>query len=147
MKKKILALMVCAIVVSFMGINFVSAAPSENLDACRIDRVSRLSSLDCGTTEAMVNGVTGTYCYYDRPNCGICCLMNGIYNITDWVFIVLMAVSSLMIIWGAVLFTTSQGNPDSVSKARQLILYAAVGIAVALFSRAIPPAVKMILGQ
>ncbi|MFA5730167.1 MAG: hypothetical protein WC938_03040 [Candidatus Paceibacterota bacterium] len=142
MKKKILALMMCAIVVSFFGVNFVSAAET-GLDGCKITRMSRLpSGLNCETTT--VNNAT--YCLYEDGDCGMCCLLNGIYNITDWVFVVLMAVSSLMIIYGAVLFTTSQGNTDSVTKARQLILFAAVGIAVALFSRAIPPAVKMIIG-
>jgi len=136
MKKKILALMVCAIVMSFVGINFVSA---EALDGCKITRMSRLpTTLNCELSSG--------YCLYNTGDCGMCCLLNGIYNITDWVFVILMAVSSLMIIWGAVLFTTSQGNTDNVTKARQLILFAAVGIAVALFSRAVPPAVKMIIG-
>lgn len=134
--------MMCAIVAtSFVGVGSVFAA--DNLDGCKITRISRLpTTLDCETTTYDNN----TYCYYDDADCGMCCLLNGIYNITDWVFVILMAVSSLMIIWGAVLFTTSQGNTDSVSKARQLILFAAVGIAVALFSRAVPPAVKMIIG-
>jgi len=143
MKKKILALMMCAIVaVSFMGISSVSAANS-NLDGCKITRISRLpTTLKCELTP--VDG--SSYCLYDDSDCGMCCLLNGIYNITDWVFVILMAVSSLMIIWGAVLFTTSQGDPDKVTSARRLILFAAVGIAVALFSRAVPPAVKMIIG-
>jgi len=144
MKKKILALMMCVIVASFVGTGFVSAASSTtNLDGCKITRMSRLpTTLDCETDT--VDGAV--YCMYDNKDCGMCCLLNGIYNVTDWVFVILMAVSSLMIIWGAVLFTTSQGNTDSVTKARQLILFAAVGIAVALFSRAIPPAIKMIIG-
>jgi hypothetical protein len=142
MKKTILALMMCAMVLSFVGPSFVSAAET-GLDGCKITRISRLpTSLNCETTTQN----NATYCLYNTGDCGMCCLLNGIYNITDWVFVVLMAVSSLMIIWGAVLFTTSQGNTDSVTKARQLILFAAVGIAVALFSRAVPPAVKMIIG-
>ena len=137
MKKKILALIMCVIAVSFVGLQFASAA--DNLDGCKITRTSRLpNTLTCT--------LSGDYCLYSTGDCGMCCLLNGIYNITDWVFVILMAVSSLMIIWGAVLFTTSQGNTDSVTKARQLILFAAVGIAVALFSRAVPPAVKMIIG-
>ncbi|MFA5310432.1 MAG: pilin [Candidatus Paceibacterota bacterium] len=142
MKKKILALIACAIVLSFIGTGYVAAA-EDNLDGCRITRTSRLpTTLDCETTSS--NGTL--YCYYDDGDCGMCCLLNGIYNITDWVFVVLMAISSLMIIWGAVLFTTSSGDPEKTGNARQLIIYAAVGIAVALFSRAVPPAVKMIIG-
>ena len=142
MKKQILGLIMCVTIMSFIGLGFVSA-DEQGLDGCKITRMSRLpTSLNCGTTTVG----NATYCLYNTGDCGMCCLLNGIYNITDWVFVVLMAVSSLMIIWGAVLFTTSQGNTDSVTKARQLILFAAVGIAVALFSRAVPPAVKMIIG-
>jgi hypothetical protein len=140
MKKKILALIVCTIVLSFIVTGFVAA---DNLDGCRITRTSRLpTTLNCVTTTQ--NGTA--YCLYNDGDCGMCCLLNGIYNITDWVFVVLMAVSSLMIIWGAVLFTTSAGDPEKTSQARQLIIFAAVGIAVALFSRAVPPAVRMIIG-
>ncbi|MFZ3054686.1 MAG: pilin [Minisyncoccales bacterium] len=142
MKKKILALIACVVVLSSMGAGFVSAA-TDNLDGCKLTKTSRLpATLDCEPTSS---GGT-TYCYYDDGDCGMCCLLNGVYNITDWVFVVLMAISSLMIIWGAVLFTTSSGDPEKTGKARSLIIYAAVGIAVALFSRAIPPAIKMIIG-
>jgi hypothetical protein len=142
MKKQILALMMCVMAASFVGASFVSA-DSTTLDGCKITRMSRLpTTLNCQTTTVD----NATYCLFNDKDCGMCCLLNGIYNVTDWVFVILMAVSSLMIIWGAVLFTTSQGNTDSVTKARQLILFAAVGIAVALFSRAVPPAVKMIIG-
>lgn len=142
MNKKILALIACTIVLSFIGAGFVSAA-DNNLDGCRITNASRLpSTLTCTTT--LQNG--NYYCLYNNGDCGMCCLLNGIYNITDWVFVVLMAISSLMIIWGAVLFTTSSGDPEKTGNARQLIIFAAVGIAVALFSRAVPPAVRMIIG-
>lgn len=140
MKKKILALIACTIVLSFIGIGFVAA---DALDGCKITKISRLpTTLDCQTTTQN----NTTYCLYDDGDCGMCCLLNGIYNITDWVFVVLMAVSSLMIIWGAVMFTTSSGDPEKTGAARQLIIFAAVGIAVALFSRAVPPAVRMIIG-
>jgi hypothetical protein len=143
MKKKILALMMCVMAMSFVGLGSVSAATESGLDGCKIPRLTRLpASLTC----TMTTVGSSTYCLYSSDDCGMCCLLNGVYNITDWVFVILMAVSSLMIIWGAVLFTTSQGNTDNVTKARQLILFAAVGIAVALFSRAIPPAIKMIIG-
>lgn len=144
MKKKILGLLMCIVaVISFVGTDFAYAAPDSGLaDGCKITRLSRLPN----NLVIAENGGCSEDCKYDTGNCGMCCLLNSVYNITDWVFVVLMAISSLMIIWGAVLFTTSQGNTDSVTKARQLILFAAVGIAVALFSRAIPPAVKMIIG-
>ncbi|MDK2949204.1 MAG: Type secretion system pilin [Patescibacteria group bacterium] len=137
MKKKILGLIVFTLCITFLGAGFIYAA--DTLDGCKIDNVSRLpDTLSCPLTDGS--------CLYADGDCGMCCLLNSVYNITDWVFVLLMAISSLMIIWGAVTFTTSSGDPEKTGKARQLIIYAAVGIAVALFSRAIPPAIKMIIG-
>jgi len=141
MNKKILAFIVSAVIISFFGVNLVSAA--ANMDGCKITKMQRLpAGMDCTLTSQG----NGTYCLYNTGDCGMCCLLNSVYNITDWVFVVLMAIASLMIIWGAVNFTTSQGDPDKTKSARMLILYAAVGIAVALFARAVPPAVQMIIG-
>ncbi|KUK49950.1 MAG: hypothetical protein XD75_0105 [Parcubacteria bacterium 33_209] len=136
MNKKILGLIVFTLCITFLGAGLVYA---DSLDGCKITNVSRLpASLSCPLTDGM--------CLYSSGDCGMCCMLNGVYNMTDWVFVLLMAISSLMIIWGAVLFTTSSGDTEKTIKARQLITFAAVGIVVALFSRAIPAAIKMILG-
>jgi hypothetical protein len=142
MNKKILAI-VSTLFISFAAVGFVFADTSTSLDGCKINNTSRLpSTLTCTITSS--NGAQ--YCLYNNGDCGMCCLLNGVYNATDWIFVILMAVASLMIIFGAVLFTTSQGDPEKTTRARDLILYAAVGIAVALFARAVPPVIKMIIG-
>jgi hypothetical protein len=141
MKKKILGLIVLALCVTSLGSGLVYAADANALDGCKmtLDDASRLpDSLDCTLTDGV--------CEYADDDCGMCCLLNSVYNVTDWVFVILIAISSLMIIWGAVMFTTSSGDPEKTGKARQLIIFAAVGIVIALFSRAIPPIVQMVIG-
>lgn len=142
MNKKILALVLSVVLTSF-AVAGVAMAQDGLADGCRITNTTRLpTSLNCTTT--LQNG--SYYCLYNSGDCGMCCLLNGVYNVTDWIFVALMAIASLMIVWGAIKFTTSQGKPEETTQARNLILYAAVGIAVALFARAIPAAVKMIIG-
>jgi len=99
---------------------------------------------DIGITGCPTNG----FCDYSTPNspCGMCCLLNSVYTITDWVFIFLMAISALMIVIGAIKFTTAGGNPESAKEGRNYIMYAAIGIAIALFARAIPSIVKLMMG-
>jgi len=141
MKKKILGLIVLALCVTSLGAGLVYAAGTDALDGCKmtLDDASRFpDSLDCALTDEV--------CKYADGDCGMCCLLNSVYNVTDWVFVILIAISSLMIIWGAVMFTTSSGDPEKTGKARQLIIFAAVGIVIALFSRAIPPIVQMVIG-
>lgn len=144
MNKKISTIISSVLLLAFVGVGIVAAA---QLDGCKLKNTSRMpTDLNCRLTMQTVDGNSNYYCLYNDGDCGMCCLLNGVYNITDWVFVILMAISSLMIIWGAVLFTTSGGDPNKTTSARQLILFAAVGIAVALFARAVPPAIKMIIG-
>jgi len=143
MKKKILGLIVLALCVTSLGAGLVYAADDATgaLDGCKMTQ-AQVNRLTGTVTCTLVDGV----CKYTSSNCGMCCLLNSVYNVTDWIFIILITISSLMIIWGAIMFTTSSGDPEKTGKARQLIIFAAVGIVVALFSRAVPPIVKMVIG-
>ncbi len=77
---------------------------------------------------------------------GICCLLNSIYTATSWFFYILIILSVIMIIWGAfgILFAT--GDPEKMKKGRGTIIYAMVGIAIALFARVIPAIVRFVMG-
>lgn len=52
-------------------------------------------------------------------------------------------ISVLMIVVGGMMFVTSGGNPQSVQKARDTIIYAVVGLLVSLLAEAI---VAFVLG-
>lgn len=52
-------------------------------------------------------------------------------------FTVLGAICLIVIIISGIKFMTSQGDPEGVKRARNTIIYAAVGLAVALASGAI----------
>jgi len=53
-------------------------------------------------------------------------------NISKIVFGTLGAVALIIIIIAGIKFMTSQGNPEALAKARNTIIYAAVGLAVAI---------------
>lgn len=110
-------------------------------DSCKISstNLSRVNAL-LGTT-----GCQPT-CPYSTDQCGLCCVLSTVYTVTDWAFFILMAIAVFYIILAGIKFVTSGDNPDEVSKARSMILFAAVGIAVALLARAVPALVKFVLG-
>ena len=58
-------------------------------------------------------------------------------QITGVVFGIVAAISVLMIVISGVKFVASNGNPESVSRARNTIIYAVVGLVVALSAEAI----------
>ena len=79
------------------------------------------------------------------PNCGTCCTLDKIYTITDWIFLIVIALAVIFIILAAINFITAGGSPEKAATARQMLIYAAIGIIVALLAKALPFIIKSIL--
>ena len=77
---------------------------------------------------------------------GTVCLLNSIYNVTDWISFILIAVAAIMIIMGAFTLATAAGAPEKVTAGRNYIIFAVVGLVVAMLSRAIPAIAKRFVG-
>lgn len=144
MKKRILSILFglsAFFLIGFTLPGVVSAGPADALNQCNIkqDNLDRLADMEMTCSSP---------CRYSNADneCGACCILSAVYNITDWVFIALMVISALMIIYGAYMFVIAGNNPDNASKGKSLIMYAAIGIAVAFFSRALPSIVKLVIG-
>jgi len=73
-------------------------------------------------------------------------LVTLIETITNWVFTVFLLLAVLFLIIGAMQFVTAGGKPESVSEARQKIIWAVVGIVIALLARSIPAVLTNIVG-
>ncbi|MDD5639921.1 MAG: hypothetical protein PHR47_03975 [Candidatus Pacebacteria bacterium] len=159
MKNKILsALLFIALFFTISAPVFVGATSgTEALDRCIISaaNAARLVNMEveCGYTTTDGNPVSGTptekaACPYSNQdgNCGACCLLSAVFNLTDWIFIGLMTISALMIIYGAYCFVMAGADPEKAKTGRSLLMYAAIGIAVAFFSRALPTLVKLVMG-
>jgi len=76
----------------------------------------------------------------------MCCLMNTISVVTNWIFLILTSVAVIMVILGGFKMVTSQGNPEQFTAGRTLVLYALIGIAVALLAKFVPGIAKFIVG-
>jgi len=76
----------------------------------------------------------------------ICCLLNTIYNVTDWIFVFLVALATVFVILGAIFLLTAAGAPDRIASGRNYIIYAMVGLALGFVAKAIPAIVKLITG-
>jgi len=77
---------------------------------------------------------------------GMCCVMNSIYNVTDWIFLILAGIAVIMVLFGAFELLTAGGNADKVGTGRKYIIFAAVGLVAAFLAKAIPGVVKVIVG-
>jgi TRAP-type C4-dicarboxylate transport system permease small subunit len=83
--------------------------------------------------EELCEGATGNAsCTTDGPT-----LMETIGTISDILIFVLGAVAVVMIIIGGFRYVTSNGDQNTVTGAKNTILYAIIGIVVALLAYAI----------
>ena len=53
-----------------------------------------------------------------------------------------MLIAILFIILSAWYFLTAAGNPEAIAKARQMLIYALIGIAVALLAAGLPKLIE-----
>ncbi len=77
---------------------------------------------------------------------GMCCLINAIYNVTDWIFTILVVIVMLFVLLGAYNIITAGGSAEKVTAGRSYIMYAAIGLGVALLAKAVPSIVKLVIG-
>ncbi|MBU1045542.1 hypothetical protein KJ616_00245 [Patescibacteria group bacterium] len=70
----------------------------------------------------------------------------GLVNIINYAFGFLIVVSVLMFIIAAFLFVTGGGNPEQIKSARRWLIYAAIGLAVAVISRGLVALVGVMIG-
>ncbi len=64
----------------------------------------------------------------------------------NWFFYVLIVISVIMVLTAGYLFATAGDDTEKVSKARKTILYAAIGIFVALIAKGFPALIGSFFG-
>lgn len=134
--KKVLTTIV---LLSFLTVFLLPAAAlAQAPEGCKIKKLERVT---VGTDLACVAD-----CKYTNPDCGFCCLLNTLYNITDWIFLILVALAGLFVVMGAMVLLTAAGDPTKVVSGRNYILYAMVGLLVAFLAKAVPGLVRLIGG-
>lgn len=72
----------------------------------------------------------------------------GIINrIGKWLFDILMAVAVVMILVGALMYVFSGGSAEKVQTANKMIVYAVIGVAIALLSKVVVATVQYFVGR
>ena len=122
---------------------------------CKLRRAVKVDGDTCakGTVVAeeasgncLLNGVETPITCGGMAKWGIFCTINTLNTVTDYIFIVLIALVMIFVIMGAFNILLSQGDPEKVKTGQNYIVYAAAGLAVALLARAVPPLIKTIMG-
>jgi len=77
---------------------------------------------------------------------GTVCLLNSIYNVTNWIFFFFLAIAILVGVIAGYYFMTSAGDERKLEKGRSLLTYMAIGLIVAAITKVLPTLVRTIIG-
>ena len=69
---------------------------------------------------------------------GPCCIANSVLNVVMWLFYGLVIIALIFMFIGAYQILTAGGNPDKVTLGRKYIMWAVVGLVLALLAFIIP---------
>ncbi len=154
MKKIFSALVILGFLAVVLAIPLTTFAQEPPTECCALKRAITLDTSSCGVgsisapnSTAAAECGTGIYCSDSAAKWGMFCIMNTMYSITDWIFVILVALAGLFVIIGAMTLLMSAGSPEKVTSGRQYIMYAAIGLIVGLLAKAIPSLVRMIAGM
>jgi len=126
-------------------INGVTCPPDANSD-------KYIVASDCTTTVDSPQATTciqkygGHCCPGSSQSWAMFCLFNTIYNITETIFIILMAIVGIFGVSGGFLIITSAGNPTKFQKGKNFIIFSLIGLALALLAKFFPYLIKFFLG-
>jgi len=73
-------------------------------------------------------------------------LVDLINNVGNWIFTILLAIAAIFLIVAGFMFVTAGGNPENTTKARQMLINALIGVAVALGAKGLVAVITSILG-
>ena len=74
-------------------------------------------------------------------------LIDVIVTISQWMFGILMALSIVFILYAAFLYIISQGNEDRIKMAKTILIYAVIGLVVAVLAGGINVIVQDFVGD
>ena len=69
---------------------------------------------------------------------GMCCFIQTVNKITNWVFYVMTALAVLLFVYGGIVYMMALGEPEKAGKGSKIIVYAILGLIIALVAKIVP---------
>jgi len=74
-------------------------------------------------------------------------LLSIILQVADGIITLVVAVATISVIYGAILYTTSLGKDEKLKKAKNLLFWSIVGLATSILAKYIVQAVLEVISQ
>ncbi len=63
----------------------------------------------------------------------------------NWLFTLILAIAVIMLLWAAFLWMTSAGDEEKTGNARKTLIYALVGVAIAIIAKGLVSVIEQLL--
>jgi len=73
-------------------------------------------------------------------------ILSLIGTVGDWISAIVLALAIIFILVSAFQFLTAAGNPEKISSARNMLIYALVAVAIAAVAWGLPDLVQSLIG-
>ena len=159
--KKILSLLILSLLVGGLIAPVMAGAQDQKIKECC--KISQTIDIGDSTTKCTVVVGTPTIAAPDSTamlSCGVSgnttcglekwgmyCLINTVYNVTNWIFYIMMIAVVIVFVAAGAIYMMSSGDAEKTKSAKGLMIYGIVGLVVALIARLIPSVVKLIVGM
>jgi len=90
---------------------------------------------------------TGIWCAKSATSWGMFCLVNVVYNVTNWIFYLMMVAVVIVFVIAGAMFMTAGGDTEKTKSAKGMMILAIIGLVIALIAKLIPSVVKLIVGM
>jgi len=145
--KKILSLFILGILLVSLVAPIVAQAQEDLPSGCKVTKSAAIFT----GAKCVEAGSTGVIC---DPNggptmtdCGMCCLINVVYVVCDWIFYLMMIAVVIVFVVAGAMYMMSSGDAEKTKSAKNLIIFGIVGLIIALVAKLIPSVVKLIVGM
>jgi hypothetical protein len=137
MKKILFVLLAGALLIGPLSATAIEGVPNT----CTLSRsyVEETGIAAC-TANAVINVDT-------TPGASICCTLEMVHNVTDWVFYFVLILAVLMLVIGGAFYITAAGDPEKAGRGKMILTLSVVGLVIAIIAKLIPSLVRFFVGM
>ena len=128
----------CCVIGQNIDLDEANATPATKCNATDIAAPDLTAAKVCKSTAT-------TFCGGEKW--GMYCLVNVVYNVTNWIFYLMMVAVVIVFVIAGAIFMMAGGSTEKTKSAKNMMILGIVGLVIALVAKLIPSVVKLIVGM
>jgi len=147
--RKILSILILSVFIVGLVAPVLVQGYEDLPSGCKLTKTgAKFTDARCGTaTPGPSNTEICDPTQTGMEDCGMCCLLNVIYTVCDWVFYLMMVAVVIVFVIAGARYMMAGGDSEKTKGAKGMMIYGIVGLVIALIAKLVPSVVKLIVGM